>query len=61
MRRRRQCLDLSLALSLALIAHKRHTVVRLRDEHVIDDTVLRQIQSRLDVEEVRLAGQPEVD
>jgi Na+/H+ antiporter len=56
-RRRRQYLD----LSLALIAHKRHTVVRLRDEHVIDDTVLRQIQSRLDIEEVRLAGQPEAD
>jgi CPA1 family monovalent cation:H+ antiporter len=56
-RRRRQYLD----LSLALIAHKRHTVVRLRNEHVIDDTVLRQIQSRLDIEEVRLAGQPEVD
>jgi CPA1 family monovalent cation:H+ antiporter len=36
-------------------------VVRLRDEHVIDDTVLRQIQSRLDIEEVRLAGQSEVD
>jgi CPA1 family monovalent cation:H+ antiporter len=56
-RRRRQYLD----LSLALIAHKRQTVVRLRNEHVIDDTVLRQIQSRLDIEEVRLAGQPEVD
>jgi CPA1 family monovalent cation:H+ antiporter len=56
-RRRRQYLD----LSLALIAHKRQTVVRLRNEHVIDDTVLRQIQSRLDIEEVRLAGQREVD
>jgi CPA1 family monovalent cation:H+ antiporter len=43
------------ALRLELIAHKRATVVRLRDERRIDDTVLRAIQSRLDVEEVRLA------
>jgi hypothetical protein len=56
-RRRRQYLD----LSLAFIAHKRRTVVRLRDERVIDDTVLREIQARLDLEEVRLAGQPDVD
>jgi CPA1 family monovalent cation:H+ antiporter len=43
------------ALRLDLIARKRATVVRLRDERRIDDTVLRQIQWRLDVEEVRLA------
>jgi monovalent cation/hydrogen antiporter len=42
------------ALRLELIALKRETVVRLRDEQKIDDTVLRQIQARLDVEEVRL-------
>jgi CPA1 family monovalent cation:H+ antiporter len=30
-------------------------VVRLRDEHSIDDTVLRQVQTRLDIEEVRLS------
>ena len=44
----------STALRLALIAHKRAVVVRLRDERRIDDTVLRQIQARLDIEEVRL-------
>jgi CPA1 family monovalent cation:H+ antiporter len=43
------------ALRLALIAHKRATVVRLRDEQRIDDTVLRQVQTRLDIEEVRLS------
>lgn len=43
------------ALRLALLARKRATVLRLRDEHRIDDTVLRQVQSRLDIEEVRLA------
>ncbi|MEU6354931.1 cation:proton antiporter [Streptomyces sp. NPDC047072] len=45
-----------LALRLALIAHKRATVVRLRDERRIDDTVLRRLQAALDGEEVRLSG-----
>ncbi len=48
-------------LKLAAIAHKRATVVRLRDERVIDDTVLRRIQARLDLEEVRLRGPLELD
>jgi monovalent cation/hydrogen antiporter len=43
------------ALRLALIANKRATVVRLRDEQRIDDGVLRQIQVRLDIEELRLS------
>jgi CPA1 family monovalent cation:H+ antiporter len=43
------------ALRLELIAHKRATVVRLRDERAIDDIVLRAVQRKLDVEEVRLA------
>lgn len=43
------------ALRLALLARKRATVVRLRDEHRIDDTVLRQVQARIDLEEVRLS------
>ncbi|WP_086666762.1 Na+/H+ antiporter [Lentzea kentuckyensis] len=43
------------ALRLELIGHKRATVVRLRDEAAIDDIVLRTIQRRLDLEEVRLA------
>jgi monovalent cation/hydrogen antiporter len=46
-------------LRLGLIAVKRAAVVRLRDERLIDDTVLRQVQWRLDIEERRL-GQPEV-
>ncbi|WP_175647620.1 hypothetical protein [Streptomyces cyaneochromogenes] len=45
-----------LALRLARIANKRATVVRLRDEHQIDDTVLRRLQAALDSEEVRLSG-----
>jgi CPA1 family monovalent cation:H+ antiporter len=43
------------ALRLAVLAFKRATVVRLRDEQRIDDTVLRQVQTRLDIEEVRLS------
>ena len=49
------------ALRLALITHKRATVVRLRDEGVIDDTLLRRIQARLDIEELRLSGTPDVE
>jgi monovalent cation/hydrogen antiporter len=43
------------ALRLAILAHKRATMIRLRDERRIDDTVLRQLQTRLDIEEVRLS------
>lgn len=42
------------ALRLAALAHKRATLVRLRDQQQIDDTVLRQVQTRLDIEEIRL-------
>jgi CPA1 family monovalent cation:H+ antiporter len=49
------------ALRLELLAHKRATVVRLRDERRIDDTVLRQIQANLDVEEVRLSAREVIE
>jgi monovalent cation/hydrogen antiporter len=48
-------------LRLAVLAHKRATVLRLRDERRIDDTVLRQVQTRLDIEEVRLSRRELVD
>jgi Na+/H+ antiporter len=48
-------------LRRALLAHKRATVIRLRDSDVIDDTVLRRIQTQLDIEEVRLSGPQQVD
>ncbi|MEV4346286.1 Na+/H+ antiporter [Actinoplanes sp. NPDC049596] len=44
------------ALRLAMVAEKRHALVRLRDDDRIDDVVLRQVQSRLDMEELRLSG-----
>ncbi|WP_265443101.1 Na+/H+ antiporter [Flexivirga meconopsidis] len=43
-----------LRLRLALIGTKRAAILRLRDERTIDDTVLRTIQSTLDLEELRL-------
>ncbi|MFB4296720.1 Na+/H+ antiporter [Actinomadura sp. NTSP31] len=46
------------ALRLALIDRKRATVLQLRDQRRIDDTVLRQIQARLDIEELRLSHRP---
>ncbi|MFL6074939.1 MAG: Na+/H+ antiporter [Mycobacteriales bacterium] len=49
------------ALRLELLALKRAAVVRLRDERRIDDTVLRQIQARLDLEEVRLSRRDVID
>ncbi|MFF7337311.1 Na+/H+ antiporter [Streptomyces sp. NPDC008163] len=52
LRRDRQYTD----LRLALLERKRATVLRLRDEQAIDDTVLVQVQRRLDIEEIRLAG-----
>ena len=49
------------ALRLEVLAHKRATVVRLRDEQRIDDTVLRQLQAKLDIEELRLSRRQIVD
>lgn len=43
------------AMRLALIARKRAVILRLRDEHRIDDTVLRQLPATLDMEEIRLS------
>ena len=49
------------ALRLALLAQERATLVQLRDEQQIDDIVLRQVQARLDLEEVRLSRSSPVD
>lgn len=45
-------------LSLELIAHRRDTVIQLRDAGTIDDAALRQLQANLDAEEIRLTEQP---
>jgi CPA1 family monovalent cation:H+ antiporter len=41
------------SLSLAIISRRREALLELRDEQRIDDIVLRQLQARLDNEEVR--------
>jgi len=43
------------ALRLAVIARSAPPLLRLRDRRRIDDTVLRQLQAALDIEEVRLS------
>jgi NhaP-type Na+/H+ or K+/H+ antiporter len=45
-------------LRLAMLARKRATVLRLRHERRIDDSVLLRVQSRLDLEEMRLSRRP---
>jgi hypothetical protein len=49
------------ALRQAVLARKRAVVLRLRDQGRIDDTVLRQVQARLDIEEVRLSRHEETE
>lgn len=44
------------ALRLAVLGVKRETGLRLRDEGSVDDTILRTLQSELDIEEIRLTG-----
>ena len=47
------------SLSIALIARRREALLDLRDQQRIDDIVLRRVQARLDLEEVRfLRAQP---
>ncbi|MFG3341253.1 Na+/H+ antiporter [Glycomyces sp. NPDC048151] len=46
-------------LRLAVLAEKRAVLVMLRNERRIDDAVLRQMQYRLDIEEMRLLEDPD--
>jgi CPA1 family monovalent cation:H+ antiporter len=48
--------DAAIELRLALVRLEARTLIRLRDDDEIDDTVLREAQSRLDAEEIRLLG-----
>ncbi|MBQ1023458.1 Na+/H+ antiporter [Micromonospora sp. C95] len=43
-------------LRLAALEHKRREIIGMRDRREIDDTVLQELQARLDVEEIRLLG-----
>ncbi|MFE3442465.1 Na+/H+ antiporter [Nocardia sp. NPDC059180] len=42
-------------LRRALLDHKRNTVIRLRDQQRIDDTILLRVQTELDTEETQLS------
>ncbi|HKT56534.1 MAG TPA: hypothetical protein VJR25_07170, partial [Microbacterium sp.] len=42
-------------LTLAILERKRSLMIRLRDQHVISDTTLRILQTRLDRDALRLS------
>ena len=48
-------------LQLALIERKRDVLLRLRRDGDVDDLVARELQTRLDVEELRLTGADPID
>jgi hypothetical protein len=48
-------------LRLALLGRKREALHRLHRDDSIDDSVARRIQTRLDVEELRLTGVEPLD
>ena len=43
-------------LRVAMLDRKREVLLRLRRDGTIDDTVARRVQTRLDIEELRLTG-----
>jgi hypothetical protein len=43
-------------LRRAVLDRRREVLIRLRHESTIDDSVARRIQTRLDIEELRLSG-----
>lgn len=49
-------LDEHTRLRLAVLARKREVLLRLRRDGTVDDAVARRIQTRLDIEELRLTG-----
>ncbi len=46
--------DLVRRVRLGVLEHKRRAITTLRNQRVIDDTVLRELQSEMDLEEVQL-------
>lgn len=51
--------DLTRRVHLGVLEHKRRAVTALRDSNEIDDIVLRQVQTALDVEELQLLAEGE--
>jgi CPA1 family monovalent cation:H+ antiporter len=54
-------LDAEAQLRLAVLARKRDVLLQLRRDGTIDDPVARQLQTRLDGEELRLTGIDDID
>ncbi|MGV9766772.1 Na+/H+ antiporter [Micromonospora tulbaghiae] len=52
--------EMARRLRLRVLDHKRQEITRLRNSGQIDDTVLRQLQAAIDIEEIRLLG-PEAE
>ncbi|MGC5020141.1 Na+/H+ antiporter [Micromonospora sp. DT47] len=48
--------ELDRRLRLGVLEHKRREVTRLRNANEIDDSVLREVQAAMDIEEIRLLG-----
>jgi CPA1 family monovalent cation:H+ antiporter len=48
--------ELERRLRLGILDHKRREITRLRNTNEIDDTVLRELQAALDIEELGLLG-----
>ena len=49
------------ALHLAILPAKRAALLALRHERRIDDVILRRLQARIDLEELRLSAPPDDD
>ena len=46
---------------LRVLDRKRQAITALRDQRLIDDIVLREVQSAMDLEEVRLLGPADIE
>jgi CPA1 family monovalent cation:H+ antiporter len=53
--------DLLRQVRLGVLERKRQAITELRDQNRIDDIVLRELQTAMDLEEVRLLDPPNVD
>lgn len=49
--------DLIRRMRLGALQHKRHAITALRNQNLIDDIVLRELQAEMDLEEVQLLDQ----
>jgi Na+/H+ antiporter len=53
--------DLLRQVRLRVLEYKRRAITELRDQHRIDDIVLRELQAAMDLEEVRLLDPADID